>query len=45
MARLENVDFHGKTTGWDVDSIGLDNGFVATQARPRSRWYSDLELA
>jgi hypothetical protein len=31
MATMENIDFNGDATGWEVSNIGLyGNGFVAT---------------
>jgi len=31
MARLENINFRGEATGWEVDSVGIDDCLVATQ--------------
>jgi len=31
MARLENINFNGEATGWEVDGAGLGDGFVITQ--------------
>lgn len=37
MVRLENIDFNGETTGWEVDSVGLGDGFVITQEQLTKR--------
>jgi len=36
MARMEGIDLDGKTTGWEVDSVGLGGCLVVTPEELRS---------